>query len=33
MYKVNRVLYIFNEGTYIHCELDSFIVADTLIRH
>ena len=26
MYKVNRVLYIFNEGTYIHCELDSFII-------
>lgn len=26
MYKVNRVLYILNEDTYIHCELDSFII-------
>ena len=26
MYRVNRVLYILNEGTYIHCELDSFII-------
>lgn len=27
MYKVNRVLYILNDKTYIHCELESFIVS------
>ena len=27
MYKVNRVLYILNDNTYIHCELESFIVS------